>query len=101
MTRIDKSGEKVAKYTSNVLQFIDSAKFMAYSLANLVNNLSEGIHKITWEIKYRQDDKKYETNRITYKCCYCFLEYAIFKNDLIEYKCLCCNKIIGANLTKS
>ena len=24
--------------------------------------------------------------------CYCFLEYTNFKDDLIEYKCLCCNK---------
>ena len=29
------------------LQFIDSAKFIASSLSNLVNNLSEGIHEIT------------------------------------------------------
>ena len=24
--------------------------------------------------------------------CYCFLGYTNFKNDLIEYKCLSCNK---------
>ena len=29
-----------------VLQFIDSARFIASSLSNLVNNLSEGIHRI-------------------------------------------------------
>ena len=35
--------------------------------------------------------KKCETFRITYKYCDCFLEYTNFKDDLIEYKCLCCN----------
>ena len=30
--------------------------------------------------------------RIKYKYCNYFLEYTNFKNDLIEYKCLCCNK---------
>ena len=29
-----------------MIQFIDSARFMARSLSNLVNNFSEGIHKI-------------------------------------------------------
>ena len=29
---------------------------------------------------------------IKYKDCDCFLEYINFKNDLIEYKCFCCNK---------
>ena len=30
----------------NIYIFIDSARFMARSLSNLVNNLSEGIHRI-------------------------------------------------------
>ena len=64
---------------------------MESSLSNLVNNLSEGIHKI--KCKNRRDDKKCETYGIKYKICDCFLEYANFKDDLIEYKCLCCNKI--------
>ena len=29
---------------------------------------------------------------IKYKHCDCFPEYINFKDDLIEYKCLCCNK---------
>ena len=37
---------------------------MAISLTNLVNNLSEGIHRI--KCKYGHDDKKYETCRIKY-----------------------------------
>ena len=52
--RIDKNGEKVTKAISYRLKFIDSARFMANSLSNLVNNLPEGIHRI--ECKYRHDD---------------------------------------------
>ena len=35
-----------------------------------------------------------------YKHCDCFLEYTHLTNDLIEYKCLRCNKIIKTTLTK-
>ena len=63
---------------------------MASSLSNLVNNLSEGIHKI--KCKSGHTDKKRETCGIKYKYWDCFLEYTNFKNDLIEYKCLCSNK---------
>ena len=63
---------------------------MASSLSNLVNNLSEGIHKI--KCKYELNDKKCEIFRIKYKYCDCLFEYTNFKDDLIEYKCLCCNK---------
>ena len=62
---------------------------MASSSSNLVKNLSEGIHSI--KCKYKHDDKKYETCRIKYKYFDCFLKYTNFKDDLIEYKCLCCN----------
>ena len=41
---------------------------------------------------------------IKYKYCDCFLEYANFKDDLVEYKCLCFNKkyqhIYDKNLKK-
>ena len=60
---------------------------MTSSLSNLVNNLSERIHKI--KCKYGHNDKKCET---PYELFDCFLEYTNFKDDLIEYKCLCCNK---------
>ena len=63
---------------------------MTCSLSNLVNNLSEVIHSI--KCKFGHDDKKCQTFGIKYKYCDCFLEYKNFKNDLIEYKCLCCNK---------
>ena len=62
---------------------------MASSLSNLVNNLCEGIHKIKY--KYGHDDKIYETCGIKHKYCDCFLECINFKDDLIKYKCLCCN----------
>ena len=40
----------------------------------------------------KHDDKKCETSGIEYKYCDCFLEYTRFKDNLIEYKCLLCNK---------
>ena len=72
----------MTKNISNILQFIDSARFMASLLSNLVNNLSEGIHKP--KCKYGQDNKKCETCAIKYKCCDCFIEPTNFNNDLIE-----------------
>ena len=53
VTRIDKNGEKVTKNISYILQFIDSARFMASSLSNLVSKLSEGIHRT--KCKYGHD----------------------------------------------
>ena len=63
---------------------------MASSLSNLVNNLSEGIHRI--KCKCRHDDKKCVTCGIKCKHCGCFLEYTNFKDYLTEYECLCFNK---------
>ena len=40
----------------NILQFIDSARFMASSLSNLVSNLSERNYNI--KCKFGHDDKK-------------------------------------------
>ena len=56
------------------IKFIDSARFMASSSLNLVDNLAEGIHKV--------------------KCkdCDCFIEYESVKDNLVKYKCLSCNK---------
>ena len=47
---------------------------LSQPLSNLVNNLTEGIHKI--------------------KCkdCDCFLEYESVEDNLLKYKCLSCNK---------
>ena len=55
---------------------------MASSLSNLANNLAEEIHKIN--SKYEGDDKKCEICGIKYKDCDCVLEYANFKDNLIE-----------------
>ena len=90
VTRIDKKLEEVTKNISYILQFIDSVRFMASSLSNLLTSLSERIHKI--KCKYGHEDKKFETCRTKYEYCDCFLEYKKFKDDLIEYKCSCCNK---------
>ena len=73
VTRIDENGEEITKNISYILQFIDSARFMTSSLSNLVNNLSERIHRI--KCKYKHDDKKCKTCRIKCKYCDCFLEY--------------------------
>ena len=71
VTRIDKNREEVTKNISYILQFIDSARFMACSLSNLVNNLSEEIHRI--KCKYGHDYKKCEMCGMTYKYRDCFL----------------------------
>ena len=73
-----------------ILQFIGSARSMASSLSSLVNNASEGFHRI--KCKLGHDDKKCKACRIKYKYCDCFLEYTNFKDNLIEYKCFCCSK---------
>ena len=46
VTRIDKNGEKITKHISYILQFIDSARFIASSSSNIVNDLSEGVIKL-------------------------------------------------------
>ena len=86
---MDKNGKEITKNISYILQFIGSTRFMASSWSNLLNNLSEGIHKI--KCKYRYNDKKSETCVIKCKYCEFFLEYINFKDDLKEDKCLCCN----------
>ena len=74
VTQIDKDRNESVVTISYKIKFIDSARFMATSLSNLVDNLTEGIHKV--------------------KCkdCDCFLKYENVKDSLIKYKCLSCNK---------
>ena len=79
--------KKLKIYISCILHIIDSTRFMTSSLSNLVNTLFEGIHKI--KCRYGHDDKKCEICVTKYKHYDYFLEYMNFKNDLIEYKCLC------------
>ena len=75
--------KKLQKNISYILQLIDSTRFMASTLSNLVNNLSERIHRI--KCKFGHNDKKWEAGGIKYKHCDCFLEYTSFKDNLIEY----------------
>ena len=79
VTRIDKNGEQITKNIYYILLFIDSTRFMASFLPNLVNNLSEGIHRI--KCKYEHNDRKCKTCEIEYEYCNCFLEYTNFKDD--------------------
>ena len=74
VTKINKDGNESVVTISYEIISVDSARFMTTSLSNLVDNLTEGIHKI--------------------KCkdCDCFLEYGSIKDNLIKYKCLYCNK---------
>ena len=55
--------------------------FMAGSLLNLVDNLTERIHKI--KCKY-EHDKKCKTYGIKYKDCKCCLQYINIKSNLVE-----------------
>ena len=72
--KIDKDGIESVVTRSYKVKFIDNARFLATSLSNLADNLTEAIRKI--------------------KCkdCDCFLEYESVKDNLIKYKCLTCNK---------
>ena len=81
---VDKNGTEITNNIYYILQFIHSAKFMASSLSSLINNISEGIHRI--KCKFGHHDKKCETCGIKYKYCDCCLEYTNFKDDLLEYK---------------
>ena len=56
VTRIEENGEEIAKHISYIFQLIDSVRFMASSLSNLGNNLSEGLHNI--KCKFGHYDKK-------------------------------------------
>ena len=60
----------------------DSARFILSSLSNLVDYITEGIHKL--------------------KCkdCNCFLEYESASDDLMKYKWLSCNKDYPKNIVK-
>ena len=74
VTKIDKDCNESVVTVSYKIKFIDSARFMANSISNLVDSLAGRIHKT--------------------KCkdCDCFLEYESAKGNLIKYKCLSCNK---------
>ena len=74
VANIDKDGNESVVTISYRIKFIDSTRFIASSLPNFGDNLTEGVHKI--------------------KCkdCDCFLKHESVKNNLINYKCLSSNK---------
>ena len=47
--KVDKDGNENIATVSYKMKFINSARFMASSLSNLVNKLAEGIHKIKFK----------------------------------------------------
>ena len=57
---------------------------METSSSNLANNLCEGVHRIKCILRHYDE--------IKCKYCNCFPEYINFKDNLIKYKCFCCNK---------
>ena len=77
VTRIDKNEGEITKNISYILQFIDSARFMASSLWNLVNNLSKGLYRI--KCKLGHDDEKCETCGIKISIATVFLNTQILK----------------------
>ena len=91
--------KEITKIIFYKLKFIESRRFIASSLSNLVNNIVEEIHKI--KSIYRHNNKHCETCKIKYKDCECFLEYTNIKNDLTVYKCLYYNKNCQKSLMKT
>ena len=72
------------------LHIIDSVRFMAIPLLDLVDNHAEGTHKI--KCKHGYENKCCKMCGIKYKDCKSSLEYTDVKDDLMLYKCLFCNR---------
>ena len=84
--RINKNEKEITKIITYTLQYIDSARFMNSFLSNLADNVAE----VKW--KYGRDNEQCPACEIKCKYCECFFAYQNFKNNLLKYKCLCCNK---------
>ena len=82
ITKFDKGGNECVKTTFYEIKFIDGARFLARSLSNLIDNITERIHK------FKREDCDY------------FLEYESVKDNLIKQKCLSCNKGYSNKLDK-
>ena len=80
---IDKNVEEITNNMSYVLQFINTARFITSSLSNLVNNLSEGIHKI--KCKYGHDDKKLWDLWDYTRSVRLFSYFAVLKNTILNF----------------
>ena len=72
VTKVDKEVNENIITISYKIKLIDSVRFMASSLSNLVDNLAEGIHRF----KLKDCD--------SFLDCDCFLEHESFKDKLIE-----------------
>ena len=72
--KVSKDGNEYIVKLSYKIKCTDGTRFMASFLSNTVDYIAERIHKI--------------------KCkdCDCFLEFKSVNNNLINYKCLSCNK---------
>ena len=91
---------KIYIFIHCILHVINSARFTASSLSNLVNKLAEGIHRI--KCKYWHKNKKFEEPcRVEYKDFHCFLRYTKFKDKSIKYKCLRVKRVIKKSLMKT
>ena len=74
LAKIDEDGNESVLTISYKVKFIDTGRFMASLLSNLVDNLVEEVQKIKCKI------------------CDCFIECENVKDNSIKYKCLSCNK---------
>ena len=73
---MDEDGNESVVTITYKIKFIDSARFMATSLSNLVNNLTEEIHKIKRKnYDYFIECGSVKENRIKYKRTYCDKNY--------------------------
>ena len=80
--KLDKKGNETFETTSYKTKSIDTIRFLATLLSNLVDNLTEGINKSRC--------KNYNY----------FLEYESAKNSLIQYKCLSGNNDYSKKLNE-
>ena len=64
VTKIDKDGNESVVIISYKIRFVNSARFMATSLSNLVYNLTEGNHKI--KCKDRDCFLEYESVKVNF-----------------------------------
>ena len=83
ITKIDETGNESFENISYKIKFIDSARFMASSLSNLLDNFTDKGHKITC------------------KGCDYFLEYESVKDNLTKYNAHFSIKIILTKLIKN
>ena len=97
ITRVNKNAKKSQKLYLTDCNLLTAQDF--WQLPNLVNDLAEGIQKI--KCKYGHNNKKFETCRIKYRKCECFLECKTFKGNLKKRKCLFCGNNIEKSLMKT